>query len=39
MGRRRLLFSTVGNGKGVLDKYFDDITVEPVRSEEEAGAK
>lgn len=35
MGRRRLLFSAVGNGKGVLDIYFDDIAVEPVISEEE----
>jgi hypothetical protein len=35
MGRRRLLFSAVGNGKGVLDIYFDDIAGEPVRSEEE----
>jgi hypothetical protein len=38
MGRGRLLFSTISYGKrgGVLNRYFNDISVECVVSEKEA---
>jgi hypothetical protein len=35
VNRRRLLFITIDHEKAILDRYFDDITIEKVRSEEE----
>lgn len=42
MGRGRLFFSAIGYGKGkkvVLDRYFDDITVERVDIEDDGWKK